>query len=114
LRTVHQLVLEAFVGPKPSPKHQGAHWDGDLENNFVSNLRWATAKENIADKVRHGRVTRTSGEIDGMSKLTNDQVRKIRERCSAGEVQHVVAVDYGVSQPTISDIMTRRSWGHLE
>lgn len=114
LRTVHQLVLEAFVGPKPGPGFQGAHWDGDLENNSVSNLRWTTAKENIGDKVRHGRVSRTRGEIDGMSKLTNDEVRRIRARCAAGERQRDVAADYEVSQPTISDIITGRSWSHLE
>jgi hypothetical protein len=50
---VHHLVLEAFVGPRPAGR-QAAHGDGDKANNVVTNLRWATRKENEGDKVRHG------------------------------------------------------------
>lgn len=52
--SVHVLVLEAFVGLRPSPDHQGSHWDGNRFNNRLSNLRWATRKENAEDKKRHG------------------------------------------------------------
>lgn len=57
LRTcrVSRLVAIAFLGDPPSPKHHVAHWDGTRTNNVVGNLRWATAKENCADKRRHGR-----------------------------------------------------------
>ena len=50
---VHQLVLEAFVGPRPA-RHQAAHGDGNPLNNTLANLRWATPKENEADKRLHG------------------------------------------------------------
>jgi hypothetical protein len=52
-RYVHRLMLEAFVGPCPTG-HQAAHCDGDRHNNVLTNLRWATRKENEADKLRHG------------------------------------------------------------
>jgi hypothetical protein len=52
---VHHLVLLAFVGPRPAG-HQAAHGDGDRTNNVLSNLRWATPKENTADRYRHGTV----------------------------------------------------------
>jgi len=112
-RRVHSLVCEAFHGPKPSPAHQVAHWDGDPANNRPENLRWATSAENIGDKVRHGRVTRTAGEIDGMAKLAAVQVLAIRARHAAGANQYDLAVEYGVKQPTISNIITRKTWGHL-
>lgn len=48
---VHRLVCEAFHGPKPTPKHEVAHWDGDKTNNTAPNLRWATHKENCQDTV---------------------------------------------------------------
>jgi len=114
MRKVHHLVIEAFTGKRPTPKHQVAHWDGDSQNNSVANLRWATAKENIADKIRHGRVTRTSGETNGQVKLTAEKVRKIRARISCGENQYDLAAEYGVKQPTISNIATRKTWSHLE
>ena len=53
-RYVHQLVLEAFVGPRP----QGmvtCHNDGIPDNNFVGNLRWDSQSSNTVDRVKHGR-----------------------------------------------------------
>jgi hypothetical protein len=52
---VHHLVLLAFVGPRPAGR-QAAHGDGHRTNNLLSNLRWATPKENTADRYRHGTV----------------------------------------------------------
>lgn len=113
-RRVHALICEAFHGPRPSSKHQVAHWDGDPSNNAASNLRWATAAENIGDKSRHGRVTRTSGEINGQVKLTATQVSEIRSRHWCQKVpQRALAAEYGVSQPTISNIITRKTWSHI-
>jgi hypothetical protein len=115
MKKVHHLVLEAFVGPRPTPKHQAAHWDGNPLNNAAANLRWATAKENIADKYRHDRVTRTQGDIDGMAKLTAGQVQDIRKRYAAGGVrQRELGDEYGVCQSHISAIINRVNWSHLE
>src|SRR5687767_12860617 len=52
-RKVHALVLECFVGPRPE-KHDACHNDGTRTNNVLSNLRWATRKENMRDAVGHG------------------------------------------------------------
>lgn len=51
-RYVHQLVLSAFVGPKPDGM-EGCHYDGDPANNRLENLRWGTHEENMQDAVRH-------------------------------------------------------------
>ena len=51
--TVHALVLEAFVGPKPDGM-EARHLDGDQTNNRPDNLRWGTRSENALDKVGHG------------------------------------------------------------
>lgn len=52
-RLVHQVVLEAFVGPCPDG-HESRHLDGDRTNNTLANLSWGTPSENYADKLRHG------------------------------------------------------------
>ena len=54
LHSVHVLVLEAFVGPRPPGMHC-CHWDGDPQNNHVANLRWDTPAANSQDTLRHGR-----------------------------------------------------------
>lgn len=58
---VHLLVLEGFVGPRPSSRHHGAHApSNDKRNNRLSNLRWATPEENERDKKQHGTARRGS------------------------------------------------------
>lgn len=53
-RTVHPIVLEAFVGPRP-PGMECCHNDGNKANNALSNLRWDTKKANELDAIRIGK-----------------------------------------------------------
>lgn len=102
--TIHTLVCTAFNGPKPTPQHEVAHWDGNKANNFYGNLRWATRPENGADAIRLGRVR--FGENHAAAKLTNEQVVEIRRRYAAGGIsQRPLAAEYGVSQPVISKVI---------
>jgi hypothetical protein len=52
-RAVHQLVLEAFVGPCP-PGMEACHFpDKTRTNNRLSNLRWDTHEGNVRDRMFH-------------------------------------------------------------
>lgn len=51
---VHQLVAEAYLGPKPKGT-EVRHFDGDPSNNHRSNLLYGTHVENMDDMMRHGR-----------------------------------------------------------
>jgi hypothetical protein len=108
---VHQLVVAAFIGSAPSDEHEIAHWDGDTENNYVKNLRWATSLENSADRDRHGRTAR--GEMSGPSRLVESQVRQIISLCSSGTPQQKVAKKFGVSKHTVWCIANKRTWKHI-
>lgn len=46
--SVHRLVAQAFI-PNPENKPQVDHVDNDPLNNHISNLRWATNSENMAN-----------------------------------------------------------------
>jgi hypothetical protein len=52
-RTIHSLVAEAFIGPKPEGC-EVLHADGSRDNNHISNLRYGTRSENNLDAVKHG------------------------------------------------------------
>ena len=52
-RSVHSLVLEAFVRPRP-PGLMGLHRDDVKWHNHVSNLYWGTAADNMRDCLRNG------------------------------------------------------------
>lgn len=105
---VHRLVLEAFAGPCPEG-HECAHNDGDRQNSRLSNLRWATRKDNHADKQRHGTVFRPTGELGTAAKLKAEQVAEIR-RIGRSESQKSLAARYGVRQQQISRILRREQW----
>lgn len=111
IRSAHSMVLESFVGLRPSPTHQGAHNDSNRSNNHVSNLRWATPDENIADGVAFGSW---KGERHAKAILTELEVLEIRRIVqTGGDTQAALARKYGVVQGTISSAVHRRSWTHI-
>lgn len=52
-RSVHSLVMEAFVGPRPEGM-EVCHNNGDAADNRLENLRYDTHSENELDKIRLG------------------------------------------------------------
>ena len=56
LKFIHQLVVEAFVGPG-GPGEEVCHSDGQRANNHAANLRWGTRSDNVQDMLRHGTHT---------------------------------------------------------
>jgi hypothetical protein len=109
---VHRLVCAAFHGPCPTPEHQVCHNDGTRDNNREDNLRWGTATDNNRDTSIHGRSMR--GEKCHRARLTDEIVRDIRRRVSAGERQSELARAYGIRDSHVSRIVARKQWGHVE
>jgi len=59
--------------------------------------------DNAGDAVKHG--TWPTGEENGSSKLTNDEVAEIRERYGNGPTQQELADEYGVTRSNIGRIV---------
>lgn len=74
-------------------------------------LLLGTPLDNMRDKVERERCPR--GSAHGMSKLTEYDVRMIREWAVLGHTQRQLAHDYGVSQHTIHAIVNRKTWTHI-
>lgn len=110
-KKVHRLVLEVFVGPCPAGM-EACHNDGNTMNNHLSNLRWDTRKNNMADKHLHG--TMTIGIKNGCAKLSELDVLQIRNTYAAGGItQSKLARQFGVTQVQISHIVLRKLWTHI-
>lgn len=108
---VHELVLTAFIGPRPEPTMQALHWDDTPTNNRLENLRWGTPAENWEDSRRNGR--RQLGEGVHNAKATAELVVRIRAALAGGETLKSVALWSGLSLPQVHAIKARRVWRHV-
>lgn len=105
----HRLVCEAWHGPAPEGKGSVAHNDGNPENNHYTNLRWATHRENVRDRIAHG--TDASGERNPRAVLTWAQVCEIRENFTGkhGE-KAALARQYGISVSAMAHVLNGKLW----
>ena len=112
-RPLHQLVLEAYVGPKPS-QMCCRHLDGNPSNNKLSNLSWGTYSENWEDRKKHGNGTGPRGILSGHAKLTPLKVRRIVRLYETGEYSmKKLALYFGVCPMSICRIINKKTWKHL-
>jgi hypothetical protein len=105
---IHRLVLEAFVGPRPSG-YQACHFpDANTANNRLDNLRWDTSASNYNDRRHHG--TCNSGERNGSSKLTRAHVEKIRALRKDGVTYKELGERFSVSTSNAQSICKGWTW----
>lgn len=109
---VSRMVCEAANGPAPDPEMHAAHSCGKGHLGCVNprHIRWATAKENNADKSAHGTIA--LGERHPSSKLDGETVRRIRLEAK-GMKGVELSRKYGVSTALISLIVNRKVWQHI-
>lgn len=97
--SIHRLVALAFLELPPGVPDDGslcwnvAHGNGNPEDNRLCNLRWATSKENAADKLIHG----TQPFTPGNKKRDPEMVRMAEEMRKVGTKYKYIASHLGVS-----------------
>lgn len=108
---VHRAIALAFHGEPPFAAAEAAHGNGAKADNRSGNIAWKTKAENEADKDRHG--TRLLGSAHVNSKLSEDDVRSMRERRAAGETLAALAAAFGVGFQNVGLICQRKTWAHI-
>ena len=104
----HRFAYEFYNGPI----EHGAVIRHKCDNPRCCNpahLSSGTHADNVKDRVEHNRSA--VGEMNGRSKLTEDEVRHIRQAVGSNEL---LARTYGVDKTTIRLIRTRQTWAHVE
>jgi hypothetical protein len=69
-----------------------------------------TQRDNALDAASKGRMHRPSGELNANAKLSTDDVVEIRASNARGVD---LALQFGVSKSTITNIRRRQRWSHL-
>jgi len=111
---VHRLVAQAFLRLDITNKKLCVcHKDDNPQNNKLDNLWLGTHKDNTQDMFSKNRQHNRNGEKHPSSKLTEKQVKKIRELLKTPLFQREIAKMYNISNKTISKIHTNKSWKHI-
>lgn len=108
---VTRLICERLYGPPPTQSHEAAHSCGNGDGGCCNprHLRWATSKENKADRELHGTVPR--GVRNGRAKLTSEQVIEVRALRGALTVREI-GRQFGISRTQVSDIQNGKFWSN--
>lgn len=113
-RRIHRWAAEAFLD-NPHNKPQVNHIDGIKTNNYLSNLEWSSASENICHAHETGLIVPKRGEELSYSKLTESQIREIRNRyvprCRKNGVR-AMSREFGVHHSTIQYLLND-GWSHV-
>lgn len=109
---VNSIVCFAQHGRKPTPKHEVAHNCGNGHKGCINpaHVRWATHKENCADKALHG--TAQKGERNATHILNDGQAKEIMALKGSAPAR-VIAERFNISRETVSHIHNGRKWAHL-
>lgn len=110
---LNRLIAETFL-PNPENKPEVHHKNNDKSDNRVVNLKWVTAEENREYAHKDGLYLK--GEKNPAAKLTEDDVRFIRQNHKSGDPQFgtkPLAEKYGVSNTTILNIVQFKSWKNV-
>lgn len=117
-KTVHSLVVKAFIGDIPSG-FEVNHRNGIKTDNRVENLEIVTPSENqkhLTYVLGCDRIPPEPrfGERHPHSKFTDAQILEMRQLWSTGKfVQREIAEMFGTGQTVVGKIVRRVAWSHI-
>lgn len=107
----HRASWLLYMGAIPDGLHVLHRCDNPACVN-PNHLFLGSNLDNVADRVRKGRTgfVIRKGEAHPMARLSAPQVSEIRRRYAAGEKGSILAAEFGMSRPAISNIITGKRW----
>ena len=108
-QSIHRYMYEKYKGKIP----EGMLVCHTCDNKRCINpdhLFLGTHSDNIQDAYNKKRRSGFKGEVNPNAKLTIKDIKKIR---LSTDLQKDIAKQYNVIQSHVSDIKTRKRWGHI-
>jgi hypothetical protein len=112
-KAVHRIIILSFIGQSDLTVN---HIDGNKTNNKISNLEYCTMKENLIHAYKSGLKNgdHKRGENNYKTFLSSDDVLLIRKLKKEYNIkQSTIATLFNASDACISEIITRKNWGHI-
>lgn len=106
---VHRLVADVFV-PNPEGHPLVLHKDGTRTNNKATNLYWGTQKDNMEDKIRHGRSKEMRRTGPPSNARLNDVKEEVLKDRRGGMSLDRLAEKYHVGRTTIWNMLKGNTW----
>ncbi len=107
-KRVHRLIAATYINNIYNYKSIN-HIDGDKLNNSINNLEWCTHLQNMQHAFKTGLANNT-GVNNGMAKLNNEKVFKIKSLLQTGLSQQKIADKFNVSRSCILKIHLKKTW----
>jgi hypothetical protein len=110
--SVHRLVAEAFIGPRP-PGADIDHKDGIKINNERWNLEYVSRLENVRRAIRMGLVApNPPGEKHPAARLRDADIIEIRRLNLEGMSRKAIGIQFGISRSHVGRIVNRKRRTH--
>ena len=113
MRRAHRYAWQFAHGEWPGEWHVLHSCDNPLCQN-PAHLKLGTHADNMREMEQRGRAKYVRGEAHGKSRLTTESVKTIRAMRADGETLHSIASAIGVTIATIHNVVTGRTWSHVE
>lgn len=113
-KRVHRLVAIHFID-NPFTLPEINHKNCIRSDNRFDNLEWCSHKYNNRYAYLLGNKKPCAGEVNGRSKLTENQVLKMRlmKENNPKTTNEELSVVFGISRAVVSRVINRTSWKHI-
>ena len=111
----HLVIYAIHHGIDELEKHESIdHIDINKLDNNIDNLEGVTTEENNRRIISDNLLNPPMGECNGASKVTEEEVLKIRKLYKTGDYsQYDLSDIFNITQGHISDIINRNVWKHI-
>jgi NUMOD4 motif len=110
-KLISRLVAEAFI-ENPDNLPVVNHLDGDIGNNYITNLEWTTFKGNTIHALENGLIT-SIGEESHLNRYAEELVIYICDELMTGKTPREISDMTGMSQAYVTEIREKKVWRHI-